>query len=1087
MLNFLIGRACTGKTHKIIETTAKTSSHKKVVLIVPEQFTFESERAMIKYSDAVLDNISVLSFSRLFDFVAEATGRGAAQCVSDFEKMILLKKALVASSEQLSVFSRYIKYRDFVKSVSDTIRDFKFAGANADDLLRAARDIGGTCGAKLEDLSCIMSAYDALLSEKYIDPADKLTKLYEILCGFEYFKDTDVFFDSFTGFTGQQYKIIGKILEQADNVTFSFCADDDNDLSLGVFYNTCTAIENIKKIASANGIKDVAVEKLTASYYSNEAMKNLEKLMFASADNCISDGNVNVIACENSRQEALAAANIIRREVKENGYRFRDFILVARNSDTYADDVLRQCEKHGISCFTDRKFSLAYTPVCNYVLRLIDVAISMSSENVLSLLKTGLFDLSDEEIFELENYVYIWDIVAADWQEEWDMSVKGITADEDSDSSKAKLSRINATRQKVYKIISDFKSEFSGTPQKRATAIYKHLTSMKIDDKLATALKKLTDDNEHYLASVNRQSWDSFIAVLDSIVRVMDKTSVSTDEFYETMLIAVDAVHIANIPQMLDEVTFGSAERIRPSKPKISIVMGANHGVFPFVGSAKGLLAASDKEKLKKFDIDLADDVIKGAVEENYLVYSMLCCPVDKVYVLYAEKDSLGKAQAPSSFVSRITDAFVDIKVQTEGNDSKKTIKKFSISASGEFLPATAASAYNEIGIVNESEYVSVKESVRGYENYFERLELIEKSSSDIDFSISPATSDKLFGKEINLSATGFDIYHKCSLSYLLKQGIQAKKIEKADLGVLQRGLITHYVLEKIVDKFHSKLGSLTPAEISSEVDVLISDYFDNVKGSDKLMTARFSFLLSKIALQIKNIVAHMASEFAQSGFDAKYCELTIGNKEDIPGLKYILDDGSVINFEGKIDRVDVFGGYVRVVDYKTGKMVFKLSDTLVGLNMQMLLYLYNFVKCGNELVNEPIPAGVLYMPAKDSEKPAERRMNGIILDKDEVRLAMEKENKGRYIPKKDDKAPSASYLQEGGFEVIFDQIDKLVISMGNSLRNGKFSANPTDGSSFDACKYCNFSGICRSSGNPHKKSEEYDNEKTISILKGGE
>ena len=79
------------------------------------------------------------------------------------------------------------------------------------------------------------------------------------------------------------------------------------------------------------------------------------------------------------------------------------------------------------------------------------------------------------------------------------------------------------------------------------------------------SLKKLTDDNEPYLASVNRQSWDSFIAVLDSIVRVMDKTSVSTDEFYETMLIAVDAVHIASIPQMLDEVTFGSAERIRPS------------------------------------------------------------------------------------------------------------------------------------------------------------------------------------------------------------------------------------------------------------------------------------------------------------------------------------------------------------------------------------------------------------------------------------------------------------------------------------------------------------------------------------------
>ena len=98
----------------------------------------------------------------------------------------------------------------------------------------------------------------------------------------------------------------------------------------------------------------------------------------------------------------------------------------------------------------------------------------------------------------------------------------------------------------------------------------------------------------------------------------------------------------------------------------------------------------------------------------------------------------------------------------------------------------------------------------------------------------------------------------------------------------------------------------------------------------------------------------------------------------------------------------------------------------------------------------------------------------------------MEKENKGRYIPKREDQ-PSSSYIAEGGFEVVFDQIDRLIISMGNALRSGEFSADPTDGASFDACKYCDYSGICRSSGNPHKKCEEYDNDKTISLLKGEE
>ncbi len=1073
MLKFLVGRACTGKTHRIIETVAETSKNKKAILIVPEQFSFESERAILKYSDACADNISVLSFSRIFDFVSEAYGRGTAACVSDFEKMILLKKALTASSEQLCVFSRFVKYRDFVKSVSDTIRDLKFAAVEPDDLLRAALEIGGTCGAKLKDISCIMSAYDALLSEKYIDPADKLTKLYGILRDYEYFKNTDVFFDSFTGFTGQQYKVIKKIIEQADNVTFSFSANDPEDESYGVFYNTCSAIGKLKTIARSCGVDDIETERLTASYYSNPSMEDLESLMFSTAENCVSNGNVNVISCESNRMEALAACNIISREIKNNGYRFKDFIVVARNAESYVDDMLRQCDKHGISCYCDRKFALAFTPLCTYVLCLIEAAASMTAENVLALLKTDLSDFSEEEVFNLENYLYIWDIEPDDWQISWEMSVRGLTTEEERESEILRLAAINDTRQKVFELLKGFSENFIGTPEKRCEAIFDHLISNKIDKKLAEYCVALTGDNELYLASVIKQSWDSFITVLNSMVRVMDKVPVSGAEFVESLQIALDAASISSIPQMLDEVTFGSADRIRPSKPKISVILGANQGVFPQIGSSKGLLAAGDKEKLKKFDIVFDDDAVKGAIEENYLVYSMLCCPVDKVYILYSKKDSSGAELSPSSFVGKITGAFKDVEV-----------KNFSLSVNGDFVPQTEESAYSEIGILHIDDYSSVKESIKDYKNYYERLGLIESASESYDFTIMPETADKLFGKNINISATSFDTYHRCRLSYLLKCGFYAKKLEKADLGVLQRGRITHYVLEKIVEKYHSSLGSLTPAEISAAVDTLIAEYFSFVKGSEKLMTARFSYLLEKIAVSVKNIVTHMATEFAQSDFKASFCELNVGDKGDIPGLKYTLDDGTVINFEGQIDRVDVYENYVRVVDYKTGTLTFRLSDTLEGLNMQMLLYLYAFVRNGSELVNDPVPAGILYMPAKDSDKPSGLRMNGVILDKPEIRIAMEKDDKGRYIPKSGD---SSSYLESGGFELVFEQIDKLIVNMGNTLRKGEFYADPTDGATFDACKYCDYSGICRSRSLPHKKAELYTNDETLNILKGDE
>ena len=113
----------------------------------------------------------------------------------------------------------------------------------------------------------------------------------------------------------------------------------------------------------------------------------------------------------------------------------------------------------------------------------------------------------------------------------------------------------------------------------------------------------------------------------------------------------------------------------------------------------------------------------------------------------------------------------------------------------------------------------------------------------------------------------------------------------------------------------------------------------------------------------------------------------------------------------GYVDRIDMMKKngkqFIRVVDYKTGKKQFHISDILYGLNMQMLLYLSAIQKNGEKRYGEKIvPAGILYMPAevsaveadiKDSddkvktERDKKLKMNGIILDNRCVVEGMEK------------------------------------------------------------------------------------------------
>ena len=91
MLNFILGRAGTGKSaflHKTLRE--KLSQNKKIIFIVPEQSSFRTERNMLQMlGNKDFNKIEVLSFSRLYDFVSKKLNLPAA--VPDTETMLLLR------------------------------------------------------------------------------------------------------------------------------------------------------------------------------------------------------------------------------------------------------------------------------------------------------------------------------------------------------------------------------------------------------------------------------------------------------------------------------------------------------------------------------------------------------------------------------------------------------------------------------------------------------------------------------------------------------------------------------------------------------------------------------------------------------------------------------------------------------------------------------------------------------------------------------------------------------------------------------------------------------------------------------------
>ena len=230
----------------------------------------------------------------------------------------------------------------------------------------------------------------------------------------------------------------------------------------------------------------------------------------------------------------------------------------------------------------------------------------------------------------------------------------------------------------------------------------------------------------------------------------------------------------------------------------------------------------------------------------------------------------------------------------------------------------------------------------------------------------------------------------------------------------------------------------------------------------------------------------NVADEMRHSDFRLMEFELSFGGRDaDLPAVCVEREDIS-LRLVGKVDRVDgwVKDGklYLRVVDYKTGKKTFDLSDVQYGLGIQMLLYLFALEQEGERYFGLPVvPAGVLYLPARDvivSEKrgasPAkiesdiqkELRRSGLVLEDADILRAMEHDalENPVYLPisvKKDgtitDGVASAHQLGRLG-----KYTEYLLRQIAGELARGNVDADPISRSPQDtACRWCAYASAC--------------------------
>ncbi len=1082
MLHIIRGRAGSGKSDYFREIIKNllTDVNEKPVLIVPEQFSFETERSYLSFLGAKnMRRLTVCGFSRLAVSEVRKNNLADKPFISDGVRKVIMRETLSTLEGRLNVFGKIGDGERALNSLVSIVSEMKLCCISESDLFSISESMERSLlKEKLSELSLILGTYNALVSNSFFDDSDALTVFNKYAADSCYFDGKTVFVDAFRSFSKQELIIITTAMSQAKEVYISLCTDRNGESETPFAF--VDEFENkIRAYAKENNVHISEPKTLEVSDVYSHDIAFLEKNLYSDEPESTdeTDGSVIVAECTDIEDECSFVTGEIRRLLRTGQYRCRDIAVIERTNGTYKQQIIDKLHRLSVPVFDDSRRPLATEAVILYILSVLDcISDNFKTESVMTYLKSGLSELSLTEVSELEKYAVIWEINGKAWLNDFLMNPNGFGSVMDEKAA-AKLERLNALRKKAIIPLMVLKKnceDKSGADISKA--VYDFLVSEKINDRLFDICSSLGNDGFMVEAKRQEKAWSVLMNIIDTVSDLLGDRITDIKQFAKIFGILVASTDIGEIPQGLDEVTVGSADRIRTEQLKVVFLVGVNKDEFPLVSVKSGILTDSDRKTLCEIGVEVKPPFEKTINEERFIAYCAVTAAHKKLYFSYKTVSDGDNEAIPSEIIKNVEACLKSVTViKTKELSAVERIE------SDENAFTAFASVYNK----NTAERASLYAYLSSNDEFSGKLNSIEllNGNSERKFE-NPDISKALFGKTLNLSASRVESFYRCPFSYFLRYGLKMEPVKTAELDPAVSGTVIHYVFEKVLSKYRGEsFLKVDDDELKQCVCEILSDYLKTYMGGFSDKSARFLYLYNRLVEIVMTVFYRLKQEFAVSDFLPCDFELKIGG-DKIPPYSLPLSDGEV-KITGSIDRVDLMEKdgikYLRVIDYKTGMKDFKLSDLLDGLNIQMVLYLMSLVKDGVDYYGEAVPAGVIYLPSKigisnylnlrspsqeniDAQKQSSGKLIGMVLDSPVVVNGMGGDKMKNYLPvsfKKNGDISGKSYSQKE-FSNLSKVIDNEIISMGEKLHNGEIDAYPYgDKVSAEPCKYCSYRCVC--------------------------
>ncbi len=1066
MLTIWIGRAGSGKSARVLEAIAGRRDARPQILLVPEHTSHEAELDLCRAcGPTACRSAEVLTFQSLATRVLGETGGLAGVTLDNGGKLLTMRRCLQELHTHLKVFGRPSQRAAFLHQLT-TLADELYAYQIAPETLyRHVEDMEGAMGDKLRDVAMIFAAYDARLRCGDTDVRSRVQKLHDHLPQSHYLDGKDLYLDGFSFFNKQEESVLSLALRRCHSVTVTLLGDRGGQQ----FQNAAAQKERLVRMANEAGTE------CRLAYFSRQGdgpLDHLERRFFGS-DACW-EGETDAVTlyeASDAFHEVAYVAAQIRRLVRQ-GYRYRDIAVASRSMELYGPLLEAVFRRDEIPAYISRRSDILEKPVMTLLLSAVDAATGgFEYEDMFRYLKTGMTGVTEAECDLLENYVIRWDIRGNMWLRDvpWTANPDGYGMDLTQERT-ARLAEVNRIREKVRLPLLALTEGLRNRPSARdkARTLFEFAAAAGVPEALRDKADALLAAGEVQLAEEYAQLWQIFCDVLDQFVEILGDTVLDGEEFAKLLRLVLTQYSVGTIPATLDQVKVSEITRNDRHRIRVLFLLGANDHLLPQVDQNGGVLDSDDRRALQQREIPLSDATFDALDNELQNIYACLVQPTARLHVSWAVTDVAGAELRPSFVVERIRLLFPAVRT-CRGDDA--------------CLMETPAAALCAAGN---------SEALRRYfaadPRYAPAIAAMERARHMARGRLSAEVVHSLYGHTIAMSASRIDRVRSCHFGYFMEYGLRAKERKKAGFEAPEVGTFLHYLLENVNREVKERGGyqKVDDTALRGMVEAQVDHYAQQCIDDYAHKSARFRYLFSRLRETAYSIVVDIAGEMRQSDFVPVAFELSFGGRSGTLPAVTVRQGGTSLSVSGKVDRVDgwLHDGklYLRVVDYKTGKKSFDLSDIRYGLGIQMLLYLFALEREGESHFGYPIvPCGVLYQPARSEILRQNRnisdealkaalqsalRRTGLVLSEPEVLRAMEHSalEKPCYLPIgiKKDNTPSGSIASAAQLGQLGRYVDRLLHQIADEIAQGNIDADPfSRGPQDSACTYCAFASAC--------------------------